>query len=84
MLFKVYPNPSHGKFTINAGENGKEIVGASLEVFNTLGTKVYSTPTLSLQNALEIDLTGLPAGVYSVQLRLRGNIFTEKVVIGWF
>ena len=81
MLFKVYPNPSHGKFTINAGENGKEIVGASLEVFNTLGTKVYSTPTLSLQNALEIDLTGLPAGVYSIRVYHKRNIYTEKIVL---
>ncbi|HQW25444.1 MAG TPA: lamin tail domain-containing protein [Saprospiraceae bacterium] len=83
-LFKLYPNPTTGKFTISAGENGKEINGASLDVFNILGTKIYSIPAFSLQNNVEIDLTGFPAGVYSVQLRLRGNIFTEKVVIGWF
>lgn len=84
MLFRVYPNPSHGKFTINAGENGNAINDANLEIFNTVGEKVYSTSSLSLQAPFEIDLTGLPAGVYSIRMHFRGNTFTEKVVIGLF
>jgi hypothetical protein len=49
----------------------------SIDLFNILGEKVYSSD--SFQSV--IDLSKLQNGTYTVQVNLISNIFIEKLVI---
>jgi hypothetical protein len=67
----IYPNPSTGKFTINATGN--------ISIYNLLGEKIFSQKLISEQN--EIDLSSHPKGVYFAQIATEGRTVTKKIVI---
>jgi hypothetical protein len=79
--FKIHPNPSTGKFLITPSENGMEITGAEVEIFNSVGKKVYSTGKRYLENTFEIELRDVPDGVYMARIRMQEKLFTMKLVI---
>lgn len=63
-LFATYPNPFSGKLEVLAkSENGN----LEIEIFNTVGSSIYSNKTAITKNSLNefsLDLHGLPGGVY--------------------
>ncbi|MEX2437923.1 MAG: zinc-dependent metalloprotease [Candidatus Babeliales bacterium] len=72
--FLISPNPSSGKFTINAkGE---------VSIYNLLGEKVYSQKTdASRSLSMTVDLSSQPKGVYFVHLSTENGTVTKKLVI---
>jgi hypothetical protein len=60
--FKVYPNPSNGKFTFSYSNPGLVSGSQILEVYNVLGEKVYRSALN--QHDYEINLSAQPNGVY--------------------
>jgi hypothetical protein len=69
----VHPNPTNGLVTIM----GKDLISA--EVINALGQRVASVTGES--ERLQIDLSGLPAGVYFVNITdNEGRKCVRKVV----
>jgi type IX secretion system substrate protein len=58
----VFPNPSNGRFTIQSPiVSGK----SSVEIYNVLGQKVFSTPlNLPQGRDFEIDLSNQSSGIY--------------------
>jgi uncharacterized repeat protein (TIGR03803 family) len=66
--WSVYPNPSSGKFTIQAsGVSGHpDSYRESVCVYNVLGGKVYSLPIImsGFNSQFSIDLSSQPNGVY--------------------
>lgn len=58
---KVYPNPSHGVFTI---EQRAEKESEEIEVYNMLGERIYSSGFLIPNSQFLINLTGNPTGIY--------------------
>lgn len=70
----LYPNPSEGQFTINATEAGSYLV----DVTNMLGATVQST---RFNNTLNMDLTGLAKGVYTVRVSNDAASTVQKVTI---
>lgn len=73
-----YPNPSHGKFTFKAYWNSKNSI---LEIYNSIGKRVYYNSEISIQTANEIDLSNYPKGLYSVKIYTGTEINTGKIVI---
>lgn len=83
----VYPNPSHGKFTVAAGSNSKY----SLDIYNMMGEKVVellsggvnglNSTTQSLNNSITLDLSEANNGVYFLQLRSEDGVVTKKIVL---
>lgn len=69
-LLSVYPNPSNGKYYVNAKGN--------VRVFDVSGKEVYRTSSFNAPT--EVDLSALPSGVYTIQLTNKGGVFTGKVV----
>lgn len=70
----VYPNPvKNGVFFINSDANAERTV----TIFDVLGKQVLKTTTS--QSA--INVSGLNAGVYMVQINEEGNTATRKLVI---
>lgn len=73
----VYPNPSNGVFNVNATQNIQHI-----EVYNTLGEVVIVEEYTAgeQQNNKRIDLSGMPGGIYMVQVQLsNGTVLTSKI-----
>ncbi|MBK7087296.1 MAG: T9SS type A sorting domain-containing protein [Flavobacteriales bacterium] len=70
----MYPNPSEGLFTINTTEAGRYLV----DVMNILGEMVQST---SFNNSMNMDLTGLAKGVYTVRVSNEAGSTVQKVTI---
>lgn len=71
----VYPNPSHGSFSIElpSGTN------AQVSIINTLGETVYSN---SIQNKLSVSLPQLAKGMYIVKVKTEaGKVFVKKLTL---
>ncbi|HEU4719374.1 MAG TPA: lamin tail domain-containing protein [Bacteroidia bacterium] len=73
----VFPNPNDGHFTIDAGTKME-----SCEVYNTLGALVSSRVFTNGETKADLDLTGMPDGLYLVQVRLAdGHRMTARVSV---
>ncbi len=70
----MFPNPSEGLFTINTTEAGRYLV----DVMNVLGATAQST---SFNNSMNMDLTGLAKGVYTVRVSNDLGSSVQKVTI---
>ncbi len=64
----IAPNPNNGIFTISTQAEKAEKY--NLQVYNNLGQSVYKTQTIILGNGnnKQIDLSHLPAGIYTLML----------------
>ena len=73
--YKLFPNPTTGKFTIQTAANKQ----FSIEVCNVVGEKIYRS--VSNGATTEIDISNQPAGVYFVYLRSGDECAVRKVVV---
>ena len=77
--FGLFPNPAHGRVAVQvpAGPGG---VAATLTVLDALGRPVR-VQTAALNARAEVDLTGLPAGLYAVRVQAGGRAATQRLVV---
>lgn len=78
---QIYPNPSSGEFTIalnNVNESTYRI-----RIVDLFGREVFTkqVTTIGVNLNEKVDLSGLPAGTYAVQLTDDTKIFKAKVTI---
>lgn len=71
--FSINPNPAIGNITIEAPVN----TTYKVQLINLLGQMVYSSPQLTVKQTT-INLTGLPKGVYIVQLYNEQNYISSR------
>lgn len=72
--FKLFPNPvTQGKVNVVTNENGPK----TIRIFNVLGTPVLETTLMGT----ELNLSGLDAGVYLIQVFQQEKVATRKLVI---
>jgi len=74
----IYPNPSDGKIEIQSTlfESGN----TNIQVFDMSGKLLLQKVNFVRKEKTELDLTGLPNGVYSIQL-LNGESFVSKKLV---
>jgi len=72
-LLKIYPNPSHGIFTITGF-----IKTANIEIMNAVGEQIYRNETTL---PVSLDLSSRPNGVYLLKVETDDGVFFEKIVI---
>ncbi|MCX6280738.1 MAG: C25 family cysteine peptidase [Bacteroidetes bacterium] len=79
--FEVYPNPSNGKFTI--GFSTRSTVVATVTIFNSLGSTVYSEKDLQIngKSGVIVDFTGKPEGIYYIRIQSDAVSLIRKLVI---
>ena len=73
--FNMYPNPTNGVFTIEFIGNEKY----NVTINNVLGQTVYSTNINGIKTS--IDLSNFDKGIYTVELKNKNTIYTEKVIV---
>jgi len=75
--YKIYPNPSDGKFTIGLPnlESVKQVV-----IFNAMGHRVKTFKNIK-SNLLEIDVSGYSKGLYLIYITEEKTIRVFKVII---
>jgi hypothetical protein len=78
-FFKVYPNPTTGKFILEMNDN-EGISTISVEVYGMLGEKVMNLELPATKQS-EIDLTGKPAGVYLLRVIRADKMGFDKIVL---
>ncbi len=76
---EVYPNPTADVATIKL--NLTEATPVTMEVYNTVGSLVYTTGTQNLTGTqrLTFDGTELPNGIYHVNLTVGNEVITKKI-----
>ncbi len=77
----IYPNPSNGKFNVQYQNASNSTVEVTLDVFNILGDKVYSSNDLKGQQVSQIDLSTAPAGIYFVKIYDRDKVLVKRVIV---
>ncbi len=73
----VYPNPSDGKFSVAI--TNYELGITNVEVYNILGEIVYSSSSVG-HSQLSIDISNMPAGVYSLKITTGKGVQYQKLV----
>lgn len=76
-LFSLFPNPTHGQFTLSY--LGTQNIPVHVELFNSVGTLVY-TNTLASADEMSV-MTEQAIGVYLLVAETEGNVYQEKLVI---
>lgn len=73
--FVFYPNPTYSTIFVTSKENYENV-----EVYNTLGQKVYEEKLGTILNNKEIDLSNLSQGTYIIKFNNNITIKTIKIV----
>ena len=77
-LFRVYPNPTTGSFTLelkNHDETGK----ISVEIYNMTGEKVQSSE-FSGEQKHDFSLSGNPTGIYLIKVASEKNVGISRII----
>ena len=70
----IYPNPASDKISIEIGESK----GVFLQIFNSLGAKVFEGNLNETKG--ELDISYLSSGIYTVRITSDGKTHVEKIV----
>jgi len=74
--FKVFPNPSADMVEVVLSGS---LEGGTVSVRDAMGREVISQSVQSEKSRL--DVSQLPAGAYSVSLRTKGHVSTQRIIV---
>ena len=72
----IYPNPASNLATIDF----KNTDAKSLEIYNEMGSKVYSTDITDKNTLYTIDIAALPTGIYYVKVATTSSPIFKKLI----
>jgi hypothetical protein len=72
----IYPNPANNKLYLNFSQTGSK----EIQLIDSVGRAVYSK-LIANQNEC-IDLFRFTPGIYILKVRISGNTYSRKIVIG--
>jgi hypothetical protein len=77
----IYPVPNDGQFNISIRSGSENTF--TLEVYNNLGSKIFSNRNINVQGTrvTAIDLRPITAGLYTIILRSNGEQVVYKIMI---
>ncbi len=75
----IIPNPSSGIFELYL--KNRPLTGAEVKVADALGNIVYQFNNSGLSNHLTLDLSVQPGGIYFLQMNVKGNLISKRLVL---
>ena len=75
---EIFPNPSKGKFTINASYNLQNV---EFNLVDISGKKLSNLAKTINENAAEFDASNLNAGIYFLNIKSDNGSITKKIII---
>ncbi|MGD0709643.1 MAG: SBBP repeat-containing protein [Bacteroidales bacterium] len=72
----IYPNPNNGKFQVSV----IQYPASSIEIFNVLGEKVYSSPVTDNYSPFTINIADRPSGVYVVEVKTEKGVVVSRFI----
>ncbi len=75
----IYPNPTNGNFTIRI--DGEHAVKPELEIYNTVGEKIYSNSKVHTQASNEINLSEFSKGIYFAKVYDNEKVYVRKIIV---
>lgn len=78
-VFKVFPNPSHGKINIVTLNNNECIY--AYQIFNVFGQQMPFNANYTADNTIEIDTTNYEKGVYFLQITTAENRRIVRTIV---
>jgi len=75
----IYPNPSSGKFIVEADNGPLAADKMNLEIYNTLGERIYQSAIQTPQSTIHIS--SQPSGIYFLNIKTEKESFTQKLII---
>ena len=73
----IYPNPSSGRFMIQGLVSGIQ----NIEIYNVIGSKIYTMENFGQYNSNEIDLSTSPKGIYFVRIKIGEKSYSYKILL---
>ena len=70
-----YPNPVHSQLNISLPQN---LSNGQIDIYNLIGSKVFSRSISNRENIKDIDLSGLETGIYMARITDGGKIVATK------
>jgi hypothetical protein len=77
-VYKIYPNPSSGRFTLQSENMNLE--ETALEIYDLNGSLVLKSSEMKNKKQ-EFDLSSMPKGIYVVKLFSLEGLVTKKLII---
>jgi hypothetical protein len=77
-MFKIYPNPTPGKFTLEL-KGDLDPSQVQVEIFGTLGERLQSKETVKSRKQ-EFSLSEMPTGVYMIHVSSSTKTETQKII----
>jgi hypothetical protein len=80
-LYRIYPNPTTGSFTIEFLDTQIDIDNATthVEIFNLIGNRVYCAD-LPFQKQYSISLAGQKPGMYTIRVVHKSKLGVDRIV----
>lgn len=79
LQLSIYPNPSKGRLTLIMPQlKGHDV---RLQVLDLAGRVLHNQVSKGCSSSMELDVGGLPNGVYLLRLNLPDKTITEKIII---
>jgi len=79
LSLELYPNPTSDFFTLRFESD--RIDQATVEIFNSQGTRVYRSGKVSSKESLNINAREFKPGFYLVRIDLNGLVLSRKLVV---
>ncbi len=76
--FSIQPNPTHDKFSIDLLSNNKEEI--TVNIITITGQNIFSNKYYN-QNLVEVNVSTLAKGVYSIEILYEKGIEYKKLII---
>jgi parallel beta-helix repeat protein len=75
----IFPNPNSGKFAVLFKSNN--LREGTLKLMGISGNTVLSRIIIQANQEFQLNLEGLPKGIYILQLEAQDQFFTRKIIV---